>query len=194
MSTQVQDEPSFLNEDKDVWVDHKAVLQITEAVHNGRSMSEIQHSINVGAISNPSNEISEKALVTLANEICSLKDLAETNVIEETSAIEGNVDVGVQALVRAIEKTAIECDEVSSLITGSKTLSDLSPEIETEIGDVGIEGYAGVNVTIHEDDVLMDDVEDVIRPDNRATKHIQPIEIISESNLSEVRISIIIIL
>ena len=165
----------------------KAILEITEAVHEGRSMSEIQHSINVGIISNPSTNTSEQALITLANEICSLKDLGETNVVEETSRMQGKVDLGVAALVRAVEKTAVECDEVSSLISESKSFKQ--PTTRDEEGTVTtiIEQQGGVNVTIHEDDILINDVEDVSEYDKtEAPRQIQPLDIISEGNLSEV--------
>ena len=166
----------------------KAILEITEAVHEGRSMSEIQHSINVGIISNPSTNTSEQALITLANEICSLKDLGETNVVEETSRMQGKVDLGVAALVRAVEKTAVECDEVSSLISESKSFKQ--PTTRDETGTVTttmIEQHGGVNVTIHEDDILINDVKDVSEYDKtESPQQIQPLDIISESNLSEV--------
>ena len=155
-------------------------------------MTEIQHSINLGTISNPLTRSSDQALVTLANEICNLKDLGETNVIEETSKIVGNVDIGVAALVRAIEKTAIECDEVSHLIEVSKHFTKPTSKIEKELGKVSVDGYGGVNITIHEDDILINDVEDVVEYDGKGTsKHIQPLDIISESNISEVNIDFI---
>ena len=183
----MKEECVFIEENKEALGSRKAILQITEAVHEGRSMSEIQHSINVGIITNPSDNTSEQALMTLANEICSLKDLGETNVIEETSRMQGKVDLGVAALVRAVEKTAIECDEVSSLISESKSFQMPIPRAEERTGGSVIEHHGGVNVTIHEDDILINDVEDVSEYGEKdVTKQIQPIEIISESNLSEV--------
>ena len=150
-------------------------------------MSEIQHSINVGIMSNPSTNASQQALITLANEICSMKDLGETNIVEETSKMQGKVDLGVAALVRAVEKTAVECDEVSSLISESKSFKQPTTREETGIVTATIEQQGGVNVTLHEDDILINDVEDVTEYDKKeTTTQIQPLDIVSESNLSEV--------
>ena len=176
----------FIEENKEALGSRKAILQITEAVHEGRSMSEIQHSINVGVISNPTTNTSEQALITLANEICGLKDLGETNVVEETSRMQGKVDLGVAALVRAVEKTAIECDEVSSLISESNSFKQ--PTSREEIGTVSpiIEQHGGVVIEEHENDILINDVQDVSEYNQKeTTKRIQPLEIISESNVSE---------
>ena len=101
--------------------------------------------------------------------------------------MQGKVDLGVAALVRAVEKTAVECDEVSSLISESKSFKQPTTREETGIVTATIEQQGGVNVTLHEDDILINDVEDVTEYDKKeTTTQIQPLDIVSESNLSEV--------
>ena len=179
------EECAFATGDSVVTIPHNAIRKITEAVHEGRSMTEIQHSINVGTLPNPLSENSEKALVRLANEICALKGLDDTNVIQETSSIKDSVDIGVAALVRAVEKTAIECDEICLLIDELKCYQQQPHETKPQAGYVEVESYDGVNVTIHEDGILMDDAEPIVKHKKKGYTTIQPIEIISESNYSE---------
>ena len=158
-------------------------MQITEAVNEGNSITEIQHSINVGTISNPLIHTTDQALITFARKICSIRNLQEVNLIEETSSIKANADVGVAALIRAIEKTALECDEVSSLINTHKFFPE---HIQSEKGDMMIEAHSGMHVVTHDDDVMTDDVTDVFSYDHTSSEVIKPLELSFETNVLKV--------
>ena len=180
----MQEECLFLHEGQLIKIPYKAVMQITEAVNEGNSITEIQHSINVGAISNPLIHTTDQALIDFASKIYAIRNLQEVNLIEETSSIKPNIDAGVAALVRAIEKTALECDEISSLITAYR----FSPEhVQKEKGDMMIEAHSDMQVVIHDDDVMTDDVADVLSHEHTRAEVIKPLELSFENNVSKVR-------
>ena len=163
---------------------YKAVLQIAEAVNEGNSVMEIQHSINVGSISNPLLHGTDKALLTLANRICTIRGLQEINILEEPDTLKCELDVGVAALVRAIERTAMECDEICHLINTS-AVTQTHPQ--THKGHITVESLTDMHITMHDNDILTDDVSDSVEQKLIREDCIEPFHLPSETNISKVR-------
>ena len=118
----------------------KAIPIIIEGVKEGRTVSEIQS--QVCSVSNTKawnlSVLYETALITLSEAIFHLKGIK--NKPDERYVIDRQYSTrsqGLYALVKAIEKTSIECEEVLAIIK-SKALNmqeEELPEIDWITGD-----------------------------------------------------------